>query len=299
MMIRFLPAVVLTGVLAAETPAARMDAAIEAQQRGDIETAVAVYRDLLAVNPKLTKARHLLGLAELQRGNTNAGIVELERVRGEDPRNRQAVYTLLSTYVAVSRLDEAAALVKFALRGDVSAEARFMRGSYLMATAAYAEAITELRSAMRLNPKLPGLRSMLGVNLCFANRFNEAIPELEGALRENPNDGNAAAFLGWVYKERDRGAEALPLLSRTVAGRPDDVGALFLLAQLTHARGDAAGATAMLENVVGASPGHRGAHVLLARLYQQQGRAADAAKAREIVERLNAEQQAAQPGGRR
>ena len=298
-MIRFLLAILLSGVFAAETPAARIDSAIAAQQRGDLHGAAAVYRELLATNPRLTKARHLLGLCELQLGNINEGIRELEQVRKEDPRNRQAVYTLLSTYVAVSRLDEAGALIKIALASDATAEAKFMRGSYRMATGAYADAITELRAALRLNPKLPGLRSMLGVNLCFANRFDEAIPELEKALAENPNDGNAAAFLGWVYKDRDRGDDALPLLARTVAGRPEDVGALFLLAQLTHLRGDAAGATTMLERVATLSPSHRGAHVLLARLYQQQGRTADADREREIVARLNAEQQAAQPSGRR
>jgi len=284
--------------LASQTGEDSVRAGIERQQQGDLQGAAAIYQEVLGRNSQFVKARHLLAICKLQLGQTEDPIRELEIVRKQDPANRDALYTLLSTYVAVSRLDEAQRLVERDLRADRSAEAYFMRGSYFMARAQYKEAVTQLETALRLKPRLPGLRSTLGVTLCFANRLDDAIPQLEAALRENAMDGNAAAFLGWVYKERDRGVEAAPLLERTVQTRPDDVGALFLLAQLRMARGNAQEAVEMLERVVGAQPEHRGAHVLLARLYDQLKWPEKAAREREIVARLNAALQAREPGAR-
>ncbi len=273
----------------------RLDAGIRAQKAGNFKEAVAAYREVLAKSPRLTLARHLLGVCELLSGNMTEGIRQLEMVRREDPANRQAVYTLVSTHIAIGDLDAAGKILASTLQRDNTASGYFIRGSYAMARADYKKAITELHLASKLGPSLPGVRSMLGVTYCFANQLDEAIPVLEAALRENPQDGNAAAFLGWLYKDRDRGAEASALLERTVRTRPEDKGALFLLAQLTQSRGQVAEATKMLERVVELDAGHRGAHVLLARLYQQLHRPDEASRERGIVERLNSELQAAQP----
>ncbi len=280
---------------AAESVKERLEGALRAQKAGDLPGAAVVYRDLLAANPRLTVARHLLGVCELQSGNMSEGIRQLEQVRREDPANRQAAYTLVSTYVAVGMLDGARKILDSSLRGDVSAPGHFMRGSYAMATAEYSLAIRELEQARRLDSRLPGVTSQLGIAHCFANSLDKAVPLLEAALVENPGDTNAAAFLGWLYKDRDRTAEAEALLNRTVRARPDDKGAIFLLAQLAQLRGEKQQAVEMLEKVVLIDAAHRPAHVLLARLYAQMKRPEDAARQREIVERLNAELQSAQP----
>ena len=285
-------------LVAADSLQDRLAGALRAQKAGDVVGAAATYRALLLANPHLTAARHLLGVCELQSGNMAEGIRQLEMVRREDPADRQAAYTLVSTYVAIGLLDDARKIVESTLRTDASPPSRFMRGSYAMAKGDYALAISELQQARRLDPRLPGVTSQLGIALCFANSLDRAIPILEAALVENPNDANAAAFLGWLYKDRDRNAEAEALLNRTVRARPDDKGALFLLAQLAQLRGDNQPAIGMLERVVALDPSHRPAHVLLARLYRQTKRLDDAARVAGIVERLNAELQALQPKAR-
>ena len=291
-------AILILVIFMATPVAAQVDLGLRAQKAGELEKAAAVYREILDKNPRYTAARHLLGICQLQMGLMAEGIASLETVRRENPQNRQAVYTLISTYVATSMLDEAQKILETNLRLDRSAEASFMRGSYLMARADYDGAIRELETSRKLKPGLAGLNSILGVTYGFANRSDQAIKTLEAALKENPRDGNAAAFLGWLYKERDRSSEATTLLEQTVKDRPGDFGALFLLAQLTQARGNSVEAVAMLEKVVEVQPDHRGAHVLLARLYQQLKRPEDAALERAIVAKLNAAQQAAQPGAR-
>ncbi|MBC7928095.1 MAG: tetratricopeptide repeat protein [Bryobacteraceae bacterium] len=273
----------------------RFEAAVQAQRSGDLSTAIRAYREMLERDPRLTRARHLLGICELQAGNRGEGIRQLEAVRREDPSNRQVAYTLVSTYVASGMLQQAAKVVQLDLRGDESGAAYFMRGSLAMAEGHYDLAIRELEHARKLGKGLAGVTSQLGVAYCFTGRLDDALPVLESALQENPLDGNAAAFLGWIYKDRDRDSEAAALLERTVRARPEDQGALFLLAQLTQSRGQSAEALGMLEKVVALDPDHRAAHVLLARLYQKLRRTDDAARERSIIERLNADLQAAQP----
>lgn len=276
----------------------RFDAGVRAQKTGDLRSASAAFREVLELDPRFTVARQLLGICELQAGNMGEGVRQLEIVRKEDPSIRQVSYTLVSTYIAIGMLEEARKIVDSTLRGDLSAPGRFMRGSYAMAQGDYPVAIRELQQARRLDARLPGVSSQLGVAYCFANRFDEAIPVLESALRENPADNNAAAFLGWMYKERDRNGEAAALLEKSVQARPDDAGAWFLLAQITLARGEVEAAVKTLEKVVEMDPGHRAAHVLLARLYLKLKRPEEAARERATVERLNAEMQASQPGAR-
>ncbi|MBC8164325.1 MAG: tetratricopeptide repeat protein [Bryobacteraceae bacterium] len=282
-------------LVAADTSRERIEAGVRAQKAGDLKTASAAYREVLEKDPLLTRVRHLLGVSELQAGNIGEGIRQLEIVRRENPSNRQAIYTLLSTYIATGMAAPAGKIMESNLRGDLSAAGRFMRGSYAMAQGEYDVSIRELRQARKLDARLPGVSSQLGIAYCFANRLEEALPVLESALRENPSDGNAAAFLGWLYKDRDRNPEAAALLEQTVRARPEDHGALFLLAQLTQSRGDSVKAVALLEQIIAREPGHRAAHVLLARWYQQLDRANDAARERAVVERLNLELQASQP----
>ena len=286
----------LVALSAADIASDRLEQGLKAQRAGDCLAASAAYRQVLEANPRTTRARHLLGICELQLGNMGEGIRQLEIVRREDPQNLQASYTLVSTYIAISSLDQAQRILDTTLRGDRSAAGRFMRGSYEMARGKYDSAIVELQAARKLGPNLPGLQSILGVTYCFVNRTDEAIPILESALKQNPKDSNAAAFLGWLYKDRDRPAEAMTLLQQSLQARPEDQGALFLLAQLNQARGRTTESVEMLERVISSDPKHRGAHVLLARLYQQLQRSDDAAREREIVAKLTAEFQAAQPG---
>ncbi len=203
---------------------------------------MSAYRGILNQNSRATCARYLLGICELQRGNLPAGIRQLEQVRWEDPIHGKRLtlssrHTLASlTWTRPSGFSRPTCVVTSAPRATSCAGLTQWPAVTTLAP------VSALEAALKLGPKLPGVRSMLGVTLCLANRLNDAIPVLESALQENPQDNNAAAFLGWPYKERNRPGDALALLSQTVAARPDDHRALFLLAQLTQARGEPAAA---------------------------------------------------------
>lgn len=285
----------VAAALAADASREKFEAGVRSQKLGDLVAASTAYRQALATNPKLTVARYLLGVCELQLGRRGEGIALLETVRREDPRNVQAAQTLVSAYIAAGLLGEAKSVLESTLRADRTPGTGYVRGLYQLAVGDYEASVAEFVRAGTADPRLPGVASQLGIAYCFANRHDEALPVLEEAVRVNPQDANAVAFLGWLYKDRGRDSEATALLGQAFTARPEDTGALFLLAQLAQSRGETGRALDMLEKVVAREPGHRAAHVLLARVYHQLNRPTEATRERQIVERLNAEIQASQP----
>ena len=298
-------------------------------QLGDYSKAIQCYRQVLAINPKMTlvryqlgaayfqaqqfqlaqdqfqrvvtaqptdlQARQLLGLSLLKQDKLPQGIAELEKVCNAQPQNFDAAYTLASAYIRNQQLDKAEALIGRSFADHSSAEASLIRGSYQIAVRNYAKAVEELTQAKRLNPKLPSVRSELGyAQLCTGNTLL-AIPEFQAELADNPLDFNANACLSWLYQEDNRTEEAAVLLQRALQVKPNDVGTQFQLASLTQAQGQKEEAVRLLERVVKQKPDFTPAHVLLARLYFLLKRTADAKKEREIIERLNLEEQNRQP----
>jgi len=114
----------------------------------------------------------------------------------------------------------------------------------------------------------------------------------EGYLQKNPDDFDSLAFLGWLDLEAERVDDAEKLLNRAHQIRPDDLEIMFQLARIARARGHFQEAVDLLERVIAAQPDHTRAHVLLAQTYFRLKRTADGNREREIVRRLNDEEQA-------
>jgi tetratricopeptide (TPR) repeat protein len=298
-------------------------------QLGDFEKAIAYYRKALAVRSELHlvryhlglayfqaqrfelaqhelqrvliaqptnhQAQHLLGLSLLKQDKVSEGIVELGKVFSAEPQNLEVAYTLASAYITNQQLDKAQKLITKVLVHQKSAEAALVRGSYEIAMKHYPKAVEELTRAVELKPTLPSLHSNLGyAHLCIGNR-KLAIQEFQAELADNPQDFNANTCLSWIYREDGRIEEAAVLLKRALDLKPTDTGLQFQLAALTQTQGQNEEAARLLERVITRKPDYTPAHVLLARLYFHLKRTADAKREREIIDRLNFEEQSREP----
>jgi tetratricopeptide (TPR) repeat protein len=253
------------------------------------------FRRVVKAKPADLQARQLLGVSFLKQNKLSEGIAELEKVCSAQPENLDAAYTLASAYISNQQLDKADGFISQALADQSSAEASLIRGSYQIAVKKYLKASEELTRAKELNPKLPSVHSQLGyAQLCIGNT-RLAIQEFQAELAGNPLDFNSNACLSWIYRENGRAEEAAVLLKRALEVKPDDTGMLFQLASLTQAQGQKEDAVRVLERVVKQKPDYTPAHVLLARLYFQLNRMSDARREREIINRLNLEEQSRQP----
>jgi cytochrome c-type biogenesis protein CcmH/NrfG len=96
-------------------------------------------------------------------------------------------------------------------------------------------AVTELRTASRLEPKRPEIRNMLGLGLATLNRNAEAIPQFELALRLRPDYPSARFNLATALAKTGRVDEAIANLRQILAANPEDAYAKKRLADLLDA----------------------------------------------------------------
>jgi tetratricopeptide (TPR) repeat protein len=116
--------------------------------------------------------------------------------------------------------------------------------------------------------------------------------ELEG----NPNDFTSNLDLGALLRQDQKNQEALSYFERALRSRPGDPGARFQIASVHFTQGNIDQALAELEQLVRDSPQFSEAHVTLATIYYRLKRKADGEGERAIVQKLNAERQATEPG---
>ena len=251
---------------------------------------------VLKVQPENNQARLLLGVCYYQLNKLPDAVAQLEAVHSSQPDNVAASYALANAYLGLNDIAKAEPLVSNVFRQLNSAESHLIVGSFYLAVKDFPKALEELNQAKELNALLPTLHSQLAEANLFSGNREQAAKEFEAELKNNPRDFNANVRLGWIYREDGRLDEAAPLLKKALELRPNDISSLYQMAQLAAAKGDTAAAVSLLERVTTRTPEFSPAHVLLARLYYKLGRTADGQRERDIIQKLQEEQQKKQPG---
>ncbi|MCI0626437.1 MAG: tetratricopeptide repeat protein [Acidobacteria bacterium] len=264
-------------------------------QAGKLEAAREEFAAVVKAAPSDLRARQLLAISLLQLNRLHEGIAELEKVYQAQPDNREAAYTLTSAYLRIRQLDKAGAIIARDLHQSNTPEANLLVGSYETARHNYIRAVARLKTAQQQNPRLPGLHSALGHAYVLTGNRKLAVDMFQKELEVTADDFNSLAFLGWLYREDGRLEEAAKLLRKALVARPDETGVLFQLAQISQTQATAEETAQLLGRVVALKPDHLASHVLLAQIYFRQKRFQDAQKERQIIDRLNAQEQEKQP----
>jgi tetratricopeptide (TPR) repeat protein len=238
----------------------------------------------------------LLADCQVRIGEYKKVIELLSPLEASDPNNRTLAYVLGSALVGDGQMQRGQVLIDRVFRGEDSAEARLLIGSILLLADDGQTAVKELESAIALNPKLPTLRSWYGRALMRMGDSEKARRAFKSELSDNPNDFDANVFMGVLLKQDKSLDEAFSYLTRAVRLRPRDSYARYHLGALYSTMGRADDARALLEDVVKEFPEFIEARVLLASVYYRLNRKPDGDRERAIVDRLNVEQQAKQPG---
>ena len=171
-------------------------------------------------------------------------------------------------------------------------------GTAYLARQDYREAKTELERAVKLNPKLPTVQSLYGRSLFALGDHEAAERAFRKELEFNINDFEANLQLGNMKKAAQKFDEADTYLERATTIRPDDISGRKLLANLRLQTGKTEEAVRLLEAIAAEAPHLVDVHVQLATAYNRLKRTGDAERERAIVDKLNAETQAKQPGSK-
>jgi tetratricopeptide (TPR) repeat protein len=299
---------------------------------GQFDDAIKQYETALKTDPVNTSIRLNLALAYYKSARPNQAIPQLKRVVSSDPEARNAYLLLADCYLQTGQDKEVAALLRprdqmfgndlsFAyLLGTAllhmdetvegqkyvdrvfgageSAEAHLLMGTAFLARQDYPAARTELERAVKLNSRLPTVHSLYGRALFALGDQEAAEREFRKELELNINDFEANLQLGNMKKAAHRFTDAETYLERATTIRPDDIAGRRLLANLRLQTGKTEEAVRILEGIVKDNPNLVDIHVQLATGYNRLKRKDDADRERAIIDRLNAEAQAKQPGSK-
>lgn len=297
---------------------------------GQFDDAIKHYEEALKHDGMNAGVRLNLALAFYKSARPQHAIPQLKRVLASDPEARNAYLILADCYLQTGQDDQVVALLKpreqmfandlayayllgtallHAGDGDAgqkyvdrvfgageSAEAHLLLGTAHLGQHDYKAALVELERAVKLNPKLPTVQALYGRALLALGEQSAAEQAFRRELDANVNDFEANLQLGNIRKGAQRFDEASTYLERAATIRPQDLTARKLLASLRLQTGKTQEALDMLEAIVKEAPEVVEIRVLLATAYNRLDRKDEAQRERELIDRLNAEAQAKQPG---
>jgi Flp pilus assembly protein TadD len=274
-----------------------LNLALAYYKKGDFEHAREQFEILHDAQPNNLQVVILLGDSDLRTGKPDAALTTLEPLESKYAQNMDFEYVLGSALINTKgrRRDGVVRIEKVA-KTNSDASAYMLAGATLLDLNEYEQARVDLEAALRLNPRLPTLYTLVGTARDKTGDVKNAEVAFREALKANPDDFEANLYLGAIlYKRRDTG-EAKGYLDRAILLKPSDSMARYESAMLKSTSGDYEAAARELESLVKDDPDWLEPHVELATLYYRLHRSEDGAKERQIVDSLTAKQQAQGPG---
>jgi protein O-GlcNAc transferase len=298
---------------------------------GQFDDAIAQYEAALKSDSTNNAVRLNLGLAYYKSARPNQAIPQLKRVVASDPEAKNAYLVLADCYLQIGQDKELVALLKpreslfgndlayayllgtALLHVDAaagqkyndrifgvgeSAEAHLLMGVAHIGRQDYPAAKTECKRALELNPRLPTAHAQYGRAMLALGEHDAAERAFRAELALNINDFEANLQLGYMRKSAQKFDDASTYLERATTIRPNDLAARKLLASLRLQTGQVVVAVRMFVAIIIEAPDLIEAHVPLATAYNRLKRKDDAQRERAIIDRLNAEAQAKQRGGK-
>ncbi len=282
--------------------------------RGDCARAVPELRKAVELVPGIWRQQTLLGFCEERLGDRENATKDLESAfpHIDDPKlNRDTGDALLRIYAANNDLAKAAAVMAvlqeknptdvkllysaYQLYSDLAGEAMISLSLVnpdsaemhrLMAheSIRYGDritAISHLREALKIDPKMPGLHEELADALNSSQEGGnkvEAEQQYKLALEENPKDELSQCRLGEMAEARGETQNAFEDYSKALQLRPEDDVAAMGMAKVYMTEKQPDKAAALLEEVVKRDPTNDVAHFRLSTAYRQLHRYDDAKK---------------------
>jgi len=273
-----------------------MNLALAFYKKGDFENAREQFEILRDSSPDDVRVAILLGDSDLRVGKSDAALQLLEPLETKYAQNMDFEYVLGSALIKSGKRREGITHIERVAQAGPSADAYLLAGATLLDLNEFELARKDLEEALRLNPSLPNIYTLVGTARDKTGAVQEAEPAFREALKRNPDDFEANLYLGAILYKRREMEPARSYLDRALQIKPSDSMARYESAMLKSTSGNYEAAAHQLEQLVKDDPKWLEPHVELATLYYRLHRPEEGAKERQIVDRLTAEQQTQGPG---
>ncbi|MGH7173912.1 MAG: tetratricopeptide repeat-containing sulfotransferase family protein [Gemmataceae bacterium] len=213
--------------------------ALAHHQRGELDQAIQLYRQILSAEPNHADSLHLLGVSALQRGQPKQAIELIKRALARSPSEAAYHGNLGEAYRASGQLKRAAACYQVALRlRPDSPEVAANYGLVLMKMGRPAEAAVLFRQALEHRPDFALAHNGLG-NACRAQGdIGQALAHFRRAVEVDPQAGFGHTNLGQLLLDVGRPHEALPYARAAVRLQSESAAAHNNLGNVLRRLGD-------------------------------------------------------------
>lgn len=273
-----------------------LDLGLAYYKKGDFPKAREQFLDLHRLAPKDLRAALLLGDCDLRTGKPQDAVNLLLPFAPENSRNMDLQYVLGSALIAAGQRRQGVLRIETVAKTNRSADSYLLAGATLLDMNDFQSARRDLESALRLNPELPGIYTLVGKARDNVGDIPQAEEAFRKALDINPNDFDANLYLGAILYKQRKMQDASLYLDRALKLKPSDTMARYESAMWKSTEGQYGAAAAQLEQLVKDDPNWLDPHVELATLYYKLHRPKDGDRERQVVQRLTAEQQTRGPG---
>ncbi len=186
-------------------------------QAGDVDRAIASWRNAISLKPDYPEAHNNLGAAAIWKGDLDGAIAEFHEAIRLKPDYPEAHNNLGAAASEKGDHDGAIAEIHEAIRLNPDhASAHDNLGVALGRKGDNDGAIAEHREAIRLRPDFVEAHDNLGVALCRNGDYDGAVVEHREAIRLKPGNANAHYNLAWPLALQRKFAEAATSLRRAI-----------------------------------------------------------------------------------
>jgi tetratricopeptide (TPR) repeat protein len=262
-------------VSAVETRSALRSLAVTQLAIGEAASAVDVLTQLVGRRPGDAQVRRLLAQALVANGQPKQAVQELEEARAAAPDDPELAFALATGYLRLKKVDAAERLfAEIAARRPIAAT-HVLIGRTYRDVGEYERARTELRAALKLDPRARRAHYYLGMVAVAEgmSRLDEAIAEFQAEVKLAPQDAPANLELGMALVEARRHEEALPALEIALRSGPPQALALYYLGRCQLALDRRAEAVASLRRALELAPGQGAGDAQIRLIHNQLGTA--------------------------
>lgn len=236
---------------------AKMHEIIDLYQRGQLEQAVRVAREVVRQQPKMNAGRELLAFVLQEADRAGEAI---EQLRGLPSASSQTQLALLLT--ESGRPDEALEVIAPLAAKQPDPDVLNAYGIALSELGRANEAMRQFQRVLAADPNNAPAYQNLGIAALRANDLRAAEEQLTKALQLNPNLPLALNAMGVVFIRRGDPGKAADAWQRAFTTDRRQYDALFNLALLRAQQGKLAEARTLLEEFVRIAPPSRYAEEL-------------------------------------
>lgn len=149
----------------------------------------------------------------------------------------------------------------------------------------YANSLTELKTALKIDPELPQAHYYAGLVYLQQSDFDSASVEFRDELEKHPGDPLTMYHLGFALLSKGEAGPAAALFREAINARPDYELAHFELGRALLQTGDVTGAIENLEAAEKIAPDRDATYYQLSQAYRRAGRTNDALAALAIYQK--------------